>query len=211
MGAEIIQPGFAGGEVAETLYGRIDFPKERNGLALCRNFVVHPHGAVQNRAGTQFVGAAHNQGAAVRLIPFVFSSQQSYALEFGDHYMRVISYGGHVTEAEKTIIGITNANPAVAQVPAHGYSVGDEIYFGGVQGMVQINGRRLTVQSVIDADHFTLNIDTRGFGTFTADTGGSTNPPPAPASGSGTGPGSVGYYGSDPLPKSARPPGTVLP
>lgn len=205
MPAAVLQPSMAGGELSPSLWGRVDLAKYHVGLKTCSNFVVQAQGGAANRPGTQFVGAAHVEDAAVRLIPFTFNSQQSYALEFGDHYMRVISFGGHVTEAEKDILGITNANPAVVNVTAHGYGPGDEVYIGGVEGMVELNGRRFIVGAAVDADHFELSgVDSTHYGAFTGVTSGATITPTPPASGSGTGPGGVGYYSGDAPPPTGR-------
>ena len=42
---------FGGGEVSQDMWGRIDDGKYQTGLAECRNFLVRPQGAVENRPG----------------------------------------------------------------------------------------------------------------------------------------------------------------
>lgn len=74
--------------------------------------------------------------------------------------------------ATQQIIGITAANPAVVNVTAHGYSVGDTVILQGLKqsattGMQQIAGIPFTITAVGDADHFTLNWDASG-GNYTA-------------------------------------------
>jgi hypothetical protein len=208
-----MQPSFAGGEIAPTLHGRVDLDKYQTALRTCLNFQVHPHGGAFNRPGTQFVAACRDETQAVRLASFQFSSAQAYVLEFGDEYMRVIANGGLVTEKERLITAITKAANAKVTVTGHGYVAGDDIYFGGVTGMTQINGRTFRVVSVEDANNFTIDADSRTWGAFTGATGGTaapgdppasggaTEPPPPVDSGSGTGPGGSGYYsGSSPPP-----------
>ena len=86
-----IQPSFAGGEIGPSLYGRIDMSKYQVALRKCDNFIVRQYGGVENRPGTRFVGEAKYSNKKCRLIPFQFSTVQTYALEFGDGYMA----GGH--------------------------------------------------------------------------------------------------------------------
>ena len=75
-----------------------------------------------------------------RLIPFEFSTTQTYILEFGDQYIRFFKDKGQITESTKTITGITQANPAVVTSATHGYSNGDFIIITSVVGMTQVNG-----------------------------------------------------------------------
>lgn len=87
---------FNGGEVSPEFFGRLDDAKYQAGLALCRNFIVLPHGPVENRAGMQFVRAAKKEDKRVRLLPFTYSSEQTMVLEFGDGYFRFHTQGGTV-------------------------------------------------------------------------------------------------------------------
>jgi hypothetical protein len=57
---------------------------------------VRQYGGVENRPGTKFVAAAKYPDRKCRLIPFQFSTVQTYALEFGHNYMRVIKDGAVV-------------------------------------------------------------------------------------------------------------------
>ena len=79
----------------------------------------------------------------ILLIPFSFSTTQTYVLEFGHLYMRVIKDGGHVLEPEVVITGATAANPVVITTSgAHGYLDGDEVFIDNVAGMTEINNLR---------------------------------------------------------------------
>lgn len=95
--SEIIQPSFSAGEMSPATFARVDLARYYTGLRTCRNFVVLPEGGVQNRSGTQMVVEVKNSAAFTRLIPFQFSTQQTYILEFGNLYIRFISNGGQVT------------------------------------------------------------------------------------------------------------------
>ena len=89
----VIQPSFAAGELAPSLAGRVDLAKYMVGAALLENFFVHRHGGVSNRPGTVYVAAALGPG---RLIPFEFSTVQTYMLEFTALKMRIIKDGALV-------------------------------------------------------------------------------------------------------------------
>ena len=89
-----LQRSFTGGEVSPAMYGRIDDQKYQSGLALCRNMVVLAQGPVRNRSGFEFVRETKFVERKCRLIPFVFSNEQTMVLEFGHRYIRFHSMGG---------------------------------------------------------------------------------------------------------------------
>jgi hypothetical protein len=84
---------FAGGEVTPEFFGRIDDVKYQTGLKLCRNFFVKPHGPIENRSGFAMVREVKTSAAAARLIPFVYSNDQSFAIEMGAGYFRFHTNG----------------------------------------------------------------------------------------------------------------------
>ena len=96
VGSHAIQASLVGGEMAPALYGRTDIARYQNSLATCRNFVVQPYGGAKNRAGTRYCGMFKDQDVAVRLIGFEYNTAQSYALEFGNEYIRVWSNAARI-------------------------------------------------------------------------------------------------------------------
>ena len=88
MSVRRVQQGFTGGEVSPSMYGRFDDAKYQQGLAMCRNFVVLPQGPVVNRPGFEYVRAVKYPDKKTVLLPFVYSSDQTMCLEFGDRYIR---------------------------------------------------------------------------------------------------------------------------
>lgn len=92
------QVSFAAGELAPSLYGREDLAKYAVGLRTLKNFTVHPHGGVSNRAGTRYVAEAKHAGKAVRLVPFEYSDTDAYLLEFGDEYVRFYKNGAQLVK-----------------------------------------------------------------------------------------------------------------
>jgi hypothetical protein len=172
----IIQPSFSKGEIGPSLYGRVDTAAYQVALRNARNMIIRTAGGASNRAGLEFIGPCKSHGVATPpvLIDFQFKTTDSYVLEFGHLYMRVIRNDAHVVEAGITITGITQANPAVVTAVAHGYADGDEVYIQGVGGMTQVNGKRYIVD-VLTANTFALknqvtsaNIDSTAFTAYTS-------------------------------------------
>ena len=91
--AKVYQPSFTGGELAPSLYARIDLAKYRTGAKQIYNFVVQPHGGVRRRGGMEFVGEVKDSAQATRIVPFEASTDDTYILEFGHLYMRVYRNG----------------------------------------------------------------------------------------------------------------------
>ena len=71
----IMKNNFSAGELAPTLYTRTDIQQYANGAKTLRNVIPLVEGGVRKRPGTFHMGIVPN---AVRLIPFVVSSDQSY-------------------------------------------------------------------------------------------------------------------------------------
>ncbi len=102
MGYRVLQNSFNGGEVSPALYGRFDDQKYNAGAAAVRNFICLPQGPVVNRPGFAYVNAAKYADKKVRLIPFVYSSEQTMALEFGDKYIRFHTEGQTLIKSDGT-------------------------------------------------------------------------------------------------------------
>ena len=86
---------FTGGELSPRLDGRNDLNKYSSGCKTLENMIVYPHGSAARRSGTQFVAEVKNSAAKTRLIPFEFSTTQTYMLEFGNQYIRYYKDNGH--------------------------------------------------------------------------------------------------------------------
>ena len=104
---------FTGGELSPRLDGRNDLAKYASGCKTLQNMIVYPHGSAARRPGTNFVAEVKTSSAFTRLIPFEFSTTQTYILEFGNEYIRYYKDSGAVLESNLTITGITKANPGV--------------------------------------------------------------------------------------------------
>ena len=93
---------FTAGELSPRLDGRTDLQKYFQGCKTLQNMVVHPHGGATRRPGTKFIAETKSSGEA-RLIPFEFSTTQTYVLEFGNTYMRVYKDGGQVLNSGSVV------------------------------------------------------------------------------------------------------------
>ena len=88
-----LQRSFGGGVVTPEFFGRIDDVKYQTGLALCRNFIVLPHGPIANRPGFAFVRAVKDSTKKTRLIPFTYSTDQTMVIEVGAGCFRFHTHG----------------------------------------------------------------------------------------------------------------------
>lgn len=174
MPIPLIQPNFSRGEVSEDLYGRVDTAIYQAALRTARNVVAHAYGGVSNRPGFQHLGPCGSNTDTIRLIPFKFKTTDTYILEFGNLYMRVVRNDAYVLESTVAITGATVANPVVITATSHGYSNGDMVYIASVGGMTEINARFFLVSNST-ANTFELqspygagNIDGTGYTAYTS-------------------------------------------
>ena len=107
--SSISQKSFAGGEISPSLYARTDIEKYISAVRTCRNNIVMRHGGTQNRSGLYFINEVKDSSKVVRLIPFIFNAAQTYVLEFGNTYMRVIRDSAYVevSGVDAWLIGTT--------------------------------------------------------------------------------------------------------
>ena len=89
-------PSFTAGELSPRMEGRTDFQKYYSAGTIIENFVVQPHGPVTRRPGTYFVKEVKDSTKKTRLIPFAFSTTQTYILEFGNQYIRFYKDKGQI-------------------------------------------------------------------------------------------------------------------
>lgn len=175
----LAQRSFASGEISPSLYARADISKYATGLRTCRNFQVMRHGGATNRAGTEFICEVKDSSKEVRLIPFIFNTSQTYVLEFGNLYIRVIKDGVQQTLATQNITAISNANPCVVTYSgADTYANGDEVFISGITGAIgtYLNNRNFKVANLnAGANTFSLkymdgttDVNSTSFGAYTS-------------------------------------------
>lgn len=177
--ATVSKRNFTRGIFSPVVQSRKDVDAWFAGAKRLTNVTLLKHGGVRKRPGTVFVYKLPDNDDETRLLPFTYSSGQSYALLFGQATMKPLALGGVVVSDGFGITGITQADPGVVTAPFHGLSTGAEVYLVGIEGMVELNYRIVTI-TVIDADNFSIGVDTTGYGAFTADDGTARSAPPTP-------------------------------
>lgn len=176
MNIKTLSRSFAAGVIGPELHARLDLAKYQTGLAKCLNFWVLPHGPVQNRPGFEYVLEVKDSAKATRIVPFAYSTEQTFVLEFGDQYVRFHTQGATLLESGLTITGISKANPGVLTYTGTDPANGDWMYLSGIGGMTELNGRYVKVANVnAGANTFELtdihgggNINTTGYTTYTS-------------------------------------------
>lgn len=87
---------FAAGELSPFLDGRTDIQAYYNGAKTVENFFILPYGCLMRRPGTYYVAEVKDSDDKTRIIPFSFSTTQSYIIEIGDAYMRFYKDQGQI-------------------------------------------------------------------------------------------------------------------
>lgn len=114
---------FTNGELSPRGLGRFDLAKYGNSAKILENFLIYQLGGALYRPGTVYVAATKNSSKKSRLIPFSFSTSQTYVLEFGDYYIRFFSNSGQLV--------MTGAPAWIGS--GHSYVVGNFVTSGGLQ------------------------------------------------------------------------------
>ncbi len=135
MALHLLQPTLNGGEAAPGLWHRIDLAKFSTWVKEAVNLFVRPQGGLSNRPGTVMLAQTKTLGKKVRLLPFVFSKTQAYALEVGEGYVRFFTSQGQLLD-EKGLVYETITDLEEAELKDLYYcQTADVMYFAR-------NGRR---------------------------------------------------------------------
>lgn len=118
-----IHPTFAGGELAPSIFGRVDVAKYHTGLITARNVNIVQQGGVRNRAGTMLVAQAKDSTHPVRVIRFTASTSVTYTLEFGQGYIRF-----YTSDAQVGVGSPAAYNGGTSYVPGNLVSSGGTNY-----------------------------------------------------------------------------------
>lgn len=86
FGASLYLPlvTFNGGQISPHMEGRSDFPKYNASCRTLENFLITAQGPVSKRPGTQYISTSAETQDVSRLIPFIYSTGDTYVLEFID-------------------------------------------------------------------------------------------------------------------------------
>ena len=147
--ASTIQNAFNAGELSALMLGRQDVAKYGSGMFVCLNGIPFVQGGWTRRPGTAFLHQTKFHTRESRLLPFEYSVQQTYILEFGHLYIRFFTEHGILTKTAQDITGITKAATAVLTYSGSDTYANDErVIITGVLGMTQVNNREFVVKNV---------------------------------------------------------------
>lgn len=73
---------FTTGQVSPRLEGRADFQNYNSSCRTIENMYVRVQGPVSRRPGTRFISDVNDSDSIVRLVPFEYSTDDSYVLAF---------------------------------------------------------------------------------------------------------------------------------
>jgi hypothetical protein len=93
-----MQTNFTAGEFSPLMGGHINLEKYPDSCSLLQNMIPLKQGPVTRRGGTIFVKEVKDSADPTALVPFQFSTQQAYMLEFGDAYIRVYKDRAYIHE-----------------------------------------------------------------------------------------------------------------
>lgn len=107
MGTRLTQSSFTRGELSPRLDARTNLEQYEIGLKTAKNAIIHQEGGISNRMGLEFCGEVKYSSKATRLMKFVFNSDQTYMLEFGDKYIRFIKDGEYILGSDDNVYEIS--------------------------------------------------------------------------------------------------------
>ena len=96
MATRITQASFTRGELTPRLDSRTNLEQYAIGLKRAKNAIIHQEGGISNRMGLEYCGTAKYNDKHTRTIKFVFNSEQTYMLEFGEKYIRFLKDGAYI-------------------------------------------------------------------------------------------------------------------
>jgi len=90
---------FSAGELSELLKAREDLSKYHSGCSVMENMIPLPQGGAQKRPGTVYV-AESKSNTKIRLLPFEYSTEQSYIIELGNQYARFYTSNAQILSGD---------------------------------------------------------------------------------------------------------------
>lgn len=90
--ASPILENFNAGEMSPMIGGRVSYEKYPNGASIMENFIPTTQGPIVRRGGTRFVYSAYSNTEKSLLVPFEYSVNQAYVIEFSDEVIRFFTW-----------------------------------------------------------------------------------------------------------------------
>ena len=108
----VLKESFNAGEFTPRLHSRYELAKYKNGCKTLTNFVPLPQGPVTRRPGTEYIAEVADSASFTRLIPFEFSEEDSYMLEFGPLTIRYFRNGGQLQTPDAATVLLLHCDGA---------------------------------------------------------------------------------------------------
>ena len=102
-----LKTSFAGGELSDAMYGRVDINKYDSGAALLKNFIVQRYGGARNRNGFMHVAKTYG-GKRAYLIPFSYNDSDTCMVEVTAGHCRFFVEGKPLLNIDGVPYTITN-------------------------------------------------------------------------------------------------------
>lgn len=96
MKAAPIINNFSAGEFGPLTRARTDLDRYSASQELMQNFIPTIQGAATKRTGTKYVAEVGYSANQARLVPFVYSNEQAYVLEFQENTIRFYTNGAQI-------------------------------------------------------------------------------------------------------------------
>ena len=120
----ILRNSFNSGEISGLISERSDQAKYFSGCLTLQNAIPLVEGGAKKMPGTYFVKATKYANRKARLIPFSFSTNQTYQLEFGNEYIRIFTDDGILTGG---LSGVSEYVPGTSYAAAATIKIGSYI------------------------------------------------------------------------------------
>jgi len=98
--AHVAKVTFTRGEVTPLVHARVDVELYKAAAKSLLNWYCLKEGGIRRRSGTKYIGKTKSATLDTRLVDFVFSSSQAYALEMGNLYTRFWTAGAQVLDGD---------------------------------------------------------------------------------------------------------------
>jgi hypothetical protein len=99
---------FNAGEFSPRMKARTDLEKYASGAETIENFIIQREGGLIRRSGTRYVAPLDDMTKKSILIPFIFSTDDAYAIEFSENLIRFYTNEAILMDEEET--------PAIVEV-----------------------------------------------------------------------------------------------
>lgn len=141
-----------GGEVSPLMDGRTDLDRYPSSCRRLFNTIAAPQGPAIPRSGTAFSNPAYKADKRSTLIPFVFSEDDFYLLEFADQRIRFHNDDGALAYAAVACAIVTTV-PFVISSAGLAANVGDEVALTGFPSSYNINGQLIKITAKVGINY----------------------------------------------------------